>query len=86
VLQIDTRLREALRALASGKPFELLAPGVVDEVLYAVDAAVLGEADVLKAKSNMDDLEQRLHAIERYLAVRFERNLRSFARAVLRRP
>jgi len=86
VLQIDTRLREALRAHASGKPFELLVPGVVDDVLYAVDAAVLGEADVLKAKSDMDDLEQRLHAIERYLAVRFERKLRSFARGVLRRP
>jgi hypothetical protein len=80
----DTRLRDALRALGVGDagvrrfalPFERDGPlsfpplTPADEATYAVEAAVLAEADVIRVERRMDSLEQRLHGLER----RFARN------------
>jgi hypothetical protein len=87
VVQIDTRLRDALRTLGNGTVTDLAfpRPTVIEDVQFAVDAAVIGEADVLRTQSRMDLLEQRLGAIERYAAVRFERRARSLVRR-WRRP
>jgi hypothetical protein len=80
-LVVDHRLRDALRALrrpdghgagrrqfllpSEGGKLELRRPNLVDEAEYAVDAAVLGEADVTRLQRRIDELEQRLATIER---------------------
>jgi Glycosyl transferase family 2 len=83
-LAVDTRLRDALRALrseADGRrefalPTELAAPlsfpspTVADDVSYAVEAAVLGEADVVRAQRRLDVFEQRLRSLELESGVR----------------
>jgi hypothetical protein len=79
-LVVDTRLRDALRALRlgsgvqRGREFALpserkgslsFAPGsVAEEVAYAVEAAVLTEADAVRVQRRIDALEQRFHALE----------------------
>jgi hypothetical protein len=84
-LVLDTRLRDALRALSAGKPFAFPRPTVVDEAAYAVDVAALGEADVVRLQRRLDTLEQRLLTIERRPSVRVERKLRGAAKKLLRR-
>src|SRR6266540_3040284 len=84
-LVIDTRLRDALRALREGKPLTFPRPSVVDEAAYAVDVAALGEADVVRLQRRLDTLEQRLLTIERRPSVRIERKLREAAKRLLRR-
>jgi hypothetical protein len=78
----DTRLRDGLRDLRiEGKgvrrfalPAERAEPlsfptlTLVDDVTYAVEAAVLGEADVIRVERRMDALEQRLHLLEQPFA------------------
>ena len=64
-LAIDTRLRDALRTLRSGAPFEFPELTVEDDALYAVEAAVLGEADVVRVERRLDGMEQRLRSLER---------------------
>ena len=78
-LALDTRLRDALRnlradnghvrrfALPSERAEELSFRGLTlaDDVTYAVEAAVLGEADVIRVERRMDALEQRLRLLER---------------------
>ena len=75
-LAIDTRLRDALRALrpdgsnrfalpSSGPaPLSFPAPPISDDATYAVEASVLGEANVVRVERRLDALEQRLRAIE----------------------
>jgi len=88
VLVEDTRLRSALRALAgvdrlpsrpsfgSGPlPFER--PSVVDDALYAVEAAVVGQADEVRTRRQVDDLERRVQQLESLNSVRLESRLRS---------
>jgi hypothetical protein len=84
-LAIDTRLRDALRALRDGKQLTFPRPTVVDEAAYAVDVAALGEADVVRLLRRLDTLEQRLVTIERQPSVRIERKLRGAAKRLLRR-
>ena len=84
-LVIDTRLRDALRALSDGKPLTFPRPTVVEEAAYAVDVASLGEADVVRLQRRLDTLEQRLVKLERRPLVRVDRKLRQAARKVLRR-
>jgi hypothetical protein len=84
-LVVDTRLRDALRALAAGEPVSFPRPTVVDEAAYAVDVAALGEADVVRLQRRLDTLEQRLLTIERRPAVRIEGKLRGAAKKLLRR-
>jgi glycosyl transferase family 2 len=74
----DTRLRDALRALRSegwdarrfavpselGNPLALPPPSASDESAYAVEAAVLSEADAVRVQRRLDAFEQRLLALE----------------------
>jgi hypothetical protein len=63
-LVVDTRLRDALRALSAGTPLTFPAPTEVDEAEYAVETAVLEESYVIRAQRQLDSLEQRLQALE----------------------
>jgi Glycosyl transferase family 2 len=84
-LIVDTRLRDALRALADGERLTFPRPTVVDEAAYAVDVAALGEADVVRLQRRLDTLEQRLLTIECRPSVRIENKLRGAARKLVRR-
>jgi Glycosyl transferase family 2 len=84
-LVVDTRLRDALRALDEGEQPVFPRPTVVDEAAYAVDVAALGEADVVRLQRRLDTLEQRLGKLERRPLVRVDRKLRQAARSFLRR-
>ncbi len=76
-LVIDTRLRDALRTLrgtgsdgfalpsTGAAPLSVPAPTTDEEATYAVEAAVLGEADVVRVERRLDALEQRLRLLER---------------------
>jgi glycosyl transferase family 2 len=75
-LVVDTRLRDVLRELRrapEGRSLRSFAlpterraalvfpePTIADDTEYAVQAAVLGEADVVRAQRRLDALEQRL--------------------------
>jgi hypothetical protein len=95
-LALDTRLRDVLRMLGhdeadggrrfalpgdGGEPLAFPIPDVVDDAAYAVDAATLGEADVVRLQRRVDQLEQRLAGLESRLVVR----AREKARRLLRR-
>jgi hypothetical protein len=73
-LAVDTRLRDTLRTLrtdegfAVGKPLTFPPLTLADDATYAVEAAVLGEADVIRVERRIDALEQRLRALERPFA------------------
>ena len=85
-LVVDTRLRDALRQLAAGgAPLEFPTPTLVDEASYAVEAAVLGEADVVRLQRRLDTLEERLSSIELRLPNRIYRKA-SCAREARARP
>jgi Glycosyl transferase family 2 len=84
-LVIDTRLRDALRALDEGRQLTFPRPTVVDEAAYAVDVAALGEADVVRLQRRLDTLEQRLLKLERRPLVRVDRKLRQAGSKLLHR-
>jgi hypothetical protein len=85
-LVIDTRLRDALRRLAAGETrLEFPTPTLVDEATYAVEAAVLGEADVVRLQRRLDTLEHRLATVEQRLPNRVYRKLTRPVKRVLRR-
>jgi hypothetical protein len=85
-LIVDTRLRDALRRIAAGEAdLEFATPSLVDEATYAVEAAVLGEADVVRLQRRLDELEHRLATVEHGLPNRLYRKLAGPARRVLRR-
>jgi Glycosyl transferase family 2 len=73
-LAVDTRLRDALRTLrtdtgfAVGRPLAFPPLNLADDATYAAEAAVLGEADVIRVERRIDALEQRLRALERPFA------------------
>jgi Glycosyl transferase family 2 len=81
-LVTDTRLRDVLRelrledggprrfALPTERPPSLTfpPPTLADDAAYAVEAAVLAEADVIRVERRMDALEQRLRGLERPFA------------------
>jgi hypothetical protein len=64
-LVIDTRLRDALRAIRAGKPLTFPAPTLADAAAYAVEAAALTEAYAVRAQRQLDGIEQRLLGLER---------------------
>jgi hypothetical protein len=78
----DMRLRNALRDLRvegadvrrfalpyeRDKPLSFPALTLADDVAYAVEAAVLGEADLIRVERRMDALEQRLRLLEQPFA------------------
>ena len=95
-LVIDTRLRDALRQLrgeegsgysrpsqATELSFPL--PTLVEDASYAVEAAVLGEADVVRLQRRLDTLEHRLQSLELRLPSRVYRKLSATAKRTLRR-
>jgi len=85
-LVVDARLRDALRQLeAGGGPLVFETPSLVDEATYAVEAAVLGEADVVRLQRRLDALEHRLDTVEQGLPNRVYRKLVGPAKRVLRR-
>jgi hypothetical protein len=84
-LVIDTRLRDALRAIREGEPLRFPRPTVVDDAAYAVDVAALGEADAVRLQRRLDTLERRLQTLERLPSVRIDRKLRRAAKKLLRR-
>jgi glycosyl transferase family 2 len=71
MLAVDTRLRDALRALrmdggfAISRPLAFEPSTLADAAIYANEAAVLDEADLIRAERRMDALEQRLRRLER---------------------
>jgi hypothetical protein len=85
-LVVDTRLRDALRRIAAGeKRLEFPTPTLVDEATYAVEAAALGEADVVRLQRRLDTLERRVASVERSLPNRVYRKLVGPTKRVLRR-
>jgi len=85
-LVVDARLRDALRQLASsGGPLAFPLPTLVEDATYAVEAAVLGEADVVRLQRRLDTLERRLQSLELRLSTRAFRKLSHTARRALRR-
>lgn len=84
-LMVDTRLRDALRAIAAGETPVFPLPTLVDDAEYAVEAAVLGEADVVRLQRRLDELEGRLQTVEQRLPRRAYRKLTRGAQRVLGR-
>ena len=64
VLSVDTRVRDALRALASGHAPEFGRTDLVEEARFVADLSALGETDIAHARARMDELEARLSAVE----------------------
>ena len=60
-------------------------PTLVEDAEYAVEAAVLGEADVVRLQRRLDELERRLGTVEQRLPRRAYRKLERTARRVLSR-
>ena len=84
-LVVDTRLRDALRTLDAGGSLEFPTPALVDEAVYAVEAAALGEADVVRLQRRLDTLEDRLASIELRLPNRIYRKVAAPLKKALRR-
>ena len=100
-LVVDTRLRDALRLLrrpgggrvlgeeyllpSEAKPLSFPIPSLVEDAEYAVEAAVLGEADVVRLQRRLDTLERRLLTLELRLPARVYRKLSGTAKRALRR-
>jgi hypothetical protein len=91
----DTRLRDALRRLGdvgrlpgesepaprfATAPLEFPRPSVIDDALFAVEAAVVAQADEVRLRRQVDELERRLQRVESLVAVRAERRLRRLFR------
>jgi hypothetical protein len=82
-LVVDTRLRDALRAIAADEKPVFPLPTLVEDAEYAVEAAVLGEADVIRLQRRLDELERRLQTVEQRLPRRAYRKLTRTAQRVL---
>ena len=84
-LVVDTRLRDALRRLRdpAGGALRFPLPTLVEDAEYAVEAAVLGEADVVRLQRRLDELERRLQTVEQRLPRRAYRKLTRTAQRVL---
>ena len=84
-LVVDTRLRDALRQIAAGGLPAFPIPTLVEDAEYAVEAAVLGEADVVRLQRRLDELESRMHTLEARLSTRVYRKVSGTTRRVLGR-
>jgi hypothetical protein len=63
-LVLDVRLRDALRTIRDGGSPTFSPPLATDDVTYAVEAAVLDEAYVVRAHRDLDVLERRLQSLD----------------------
>jgi hypothetical protein len=94
-LVVDTRLRDSLRALRgssgeyarapAGTALSFPLPTLVEDATYAVEAAVLGEADVVRLQRRLDVLERRLLSLELRLPARVYRKVSGTAKRALGR-
>jgi hypothetical protein len=100
-LVVDTRLRDALRHLrrsggdggpgqeyllpSEAEPLSFPIPSLVEDAEYAVESAVLGEADVVRLQRRLDTLERRLLTLELRLPTRVYRKLSGTAKRALKR-
>ena len=100
-LVVDMRLRDALRLLhrsegegglgeqyllpSEAKPLLFPIPSLVEDAEYAVESAVLGEADVVRLQRRLDTLERRLLTLELRLPTRVYRRLAGTTKRVLGR-
>ena len=93
-LVVDSRLRDALRQLRRDggyampgevEPLSFPLPTLVEDATYAVEAAVLGEADVVRLQRRLDTLERRLLSLELRLPARVYRKISRTAKRALRR-
>jgi hypothetical protein len=80
ILRIDTRLRDAVRALDDSRSLVFPYPDALDEAEFALDVAVLGEANVIRTQRRLDELEERLAAVESTFPAIFKRRLRALVR------
>ena len=80
LLAEDTRVRDAIRVVADGGAPTFPRPSTLETAAFAVEAAVLAEADVVRTQRWLDDLERRLAAVERRAPYRAERALRRLLR------
>ena len=94
-LVVDTRIRDALRALRSHSPavvspggfglpaegasLTLPVPSVVDDAQFAVDAALLEEGDEMRLQRRLDQIERRVDELEAKPASRLIRRLSRLA-------
>ena len=88
LIEEDVRVRDALREVSGLDAGGMLAfprPTTLETASFAIDAAVLGEADVIRTQRWLDDLERRVGRLEQTTPVRIERRLRDLARKALRR-
>ena len=65
-----------------GEPLSFPRPTAAEDAAFAVDAAVLGEADLIRVRRRLDELEHRVAALEARTGARLERRLRALARRV----
>jgi hypothetical protein len=76
----DTRIRDALRRLGQGEPLQFPRATAAEDAAFAVDGALLGEADLVRVRRRLDELGRRVNWLEARPAARLERRLRSIAR------
>ena len=70
-------------SIAAGEQPSFRLPTLVEDAEYAVEAAVLGEADVVRLQRRLDELERRLQTVEERLPRRVYRKLTRTAKRVL---
>jgi hypothetical protein len=68
-------LRDPLRTTDGATRLPCPAPSVADDATYAVDVAVLRDADVLAARRELDELGRRLTAVEKRFPQRLSRGV-----------
>jgi hypothetical protein len=77
LLEEDTRVRDALAELRAGADtLRFGRPTTLETASFAVDAAVLGEADLIRTQRWLDDLDRRVWALEARAPLRLERIVR----------
>ena len=77
LLTVDTRLRDALRTIAEGRPLGFERVGVAEEARFAADLAALRDAELADTRMRLNELELRLAAVEAGLVESVKRRLRS---------
>jgi len=82
VLVEDARVRDALDRLGRGSPLVFPRPTASDDAAFAVDAAVLGEGDLVRVRRRLDELSRRVAGLESQPAARVARTMRATLRRV----
>jgi hypothetical protein len=77
----DTRIRDALRrCAAASEPLLFPRPMPAEDAAFAVEAAVLGEGDLIRVRRQLDELAQQVNALETNPTARLQRRFRSIVR------